>query len=82
MMLLLDVTRKLQGQLMVLSEQDLMKVVDIVFILCRHLFLLQLMKEAVLMRVEEVRILCYLVVGMLYLVHQVLMVVVSFQIHQ
>jgi hypothetical protein len=82
MRLQLDEGKKWLNLQMVQRVQYFLKVVGKQFILYQHLFLLKLMIEEGLMMVEEVKILCCLVVEMLCLVRLVLMVEVNCQIHQ
>lgn len=78
----LDEVRKLLGLLMVLRVLYFWLVVDILFIQFLLLFLLLRMRLVGLGQEGVVRILCYLVVGRLYLVRLVLKVVISFQTPQ
>jgi hypothetical protein len=82
MKLLLDVRKRLLSLLMDRHEQYFLLVVGIQFILYLLLFLLKLKIREVLKMGGEVKILYYLVVGMLYLGLLVLMEEVSYQIPQ
>jgi hypothetical protein len=82
MMLRLSEVRKLLNLLMGQHGQYLMIGAGTLFILSLRLFLLLLMTEAGLRMGGVVRILYYLIVGMLCQVLQVLGEVINFQNHQ